>query len=130
MTDINFKEMFTLKILSKLFPIERVDNFFEALFGDVQDGAYDINLTFDNYKEKKLYFGLKLLQRPDKCLSCSLTYGLPEVFSKHPIINLNGLMDEINVLLEGKAKCIKWELGHTKTINNETHMIPLVMTME
>ena len=29
MTDINFEEIFTLKILSRLFPGERVDNFFD-----------------------------------------------------------------------------------------------------
>ena len=130
MTDINFEEIFTLKILSRLFPGERVDNFFEALFGDVRDGAYDINLVFEKNIGNKLLFGLKLIQRPNKCLSCSLTYGLPEVFSRHPIINLNGLMDEINLLLDGNAKCTKWEIGNTQTINNEIHIIPLTMVME
>ena len=34
--------MFSQEFLTNLFPPERTNDFFEALFGDPEDGAYDI----------------------------------------------------------------------------------------
>lgn len=121
MNDLN--AIFTPVVLEQLFPKERTDDFFEALFGDKDEGAYDICLDYNKNENNKLYFTLSLKQREGKCLVCSLTYGLPEVFSRHPIINLNGLMEEINKKLEGKIVCNSWKLGPTRTIDNNLHQI-------
>lgn len=62
-------KFFTPELLEKLFPPQRTDDFFEALFGDAADGAYDIELKFinDDLENKKIYFELHLLERPKKC---------------------------------------------------------------
>ncbi len=127
-----FTKIFTEKNLTQLFPPERADNFFEALFGDASDGAYDIVLKHinDDPQEKKLYFELQLLERPRKCLACNLTYGLPEVFSRHPIININKLVEDIDELLGDKATTGNWSLLSTRTVSNEIHSIPLVIDLE
>ena len=38
--------VFTSERLAELFPPERTDAFFEALFGGAEEGAYDIRLAF------------------------------------------------------------------------------------
>ena len=126
------KEIFTPDILKKLFPRQRADDFFEALFGDAADGAYDIELHFlsDDLPGKKIYFELHLLERPKKCLACNLTYGLPEVFSRHPVININGLVKDIDELLDGLGVTRGWFLGQTRQDSNELHKIPLVIELE
>ncbi len=125
------KEIFTTDALKKLFPPQRTDDFFEALFGDAQDGAYDIELKFvnDDLEDKKLYFELHLIERPRKCLACNLTYGLPEVFSRHPIINIKGLVADINSLLGDIAMTKGWTLRHTRQDSSELHIIPLVVEL-
>lgn len=130
MAELN--EIFTPDTLLQLFPPGRADEFFDALFGDAAEGAYDISLKFNGYQpeEKKLYFDLHLIQRPGKCLACNLTYGLPEVFTRHPIINIKGLVVEINKLLAGKLSCKDWSLKHTKSISSALHLIPLVIQVE
>lgn len=124
----DFTGVFTPVVLEQLFPKERTDDFFEALFGDKDEGAYDISLEYNKNEGNKLYFNLLLKQREGKCLVCSLTYGLPEVFSRHPIINLNGLMEDINAKLDGKVVCKNWSLGHTKMIENNLHEISLELS--
>lgn len=130
MNELN--DIFTPDTLLHLFPASRANDFFAALFGDAKEGAYDISLKFSGYQTegKKLYFDLHLIQRPGKCLACNLTYGLPEVFSRHPIINIKGLVAEINILLAGKLRCKDWSLKHTKSVSSSLHIIPLVIQVE
>jgi hypothetical protein len=101
------------------------DRFFDALYGDAEEGAYDIRLEYGGARKNRLKFMLRLTQRPGKCISCSLTYGLPEVFSRHPIINISGLVQNIDALLDGKGRCVDWQLGSTREMSNDVHAIPL-----
>jgi hypothetical protein len=126
----DFGDLFTPDTLRKLFPEDRSDQFFEALYGDVEEGAYDISLGYIGARENRLEFLLRLTQRPGKCITCSLTYGLPEVFSRHPIINVNGLVQNIESLLNGRGRCVGWQLGSTREISNNVHVIPLDIFLE
>ncbi|MBU0481178.1 MAG: pancreas/duodenum homeobox protein 1 [Proteobacteria bacterium] len=128
---INFNDLFTADILQELFPSERADEFFEALYGDVDEGVYDIALGFNGHSAETntLEFSLNLSERPDKCLACNVTYGLPEVFSRHPIINVAGVVKKINELLGGKAKCGEWDLGSTRRISNKLYAVPLTIKL-
>ena len=127
----NMNDLFTKEILEDLLPPQLSDDFFEALYGDTDEGAYNISLYFKSYdpEQKKLSFELQLHERPGKCLACNLTYGLPEVFSRHPLINIKGLVDKIEILLDGDTKCISWELGHTRTPETNMHAIPLIIQL-
>jgi hypothetical protein len=123
--------LFTKKVLEDILPPQLSNDFFEALYGDANEGAYDISLSFINYvpAQKVLSFELKLLERPDKCLSCNLTYGLPQVFSRHPMINVKGMVEKIEALVGGDTKCIGWELGRTQTPAATVHAIPLIIQL-
>jgi hypothetical protein len=70
-----------------------------------------------------------LTQRPGKCLACNLTYGLPTVFSKHPVINIKEIVKKIEPLLKEDKKCTSWELGKTVEISRELHIIPLLISI-
>ena len=35
-------DVFTPECLNDLFPIQRTNDFFDALFGDAEEGAYDV----------------------------------------------------------------------------------------
>ncbi len=131
MTMTNVSELFSEEILQELFPASRTDGFFEALFGDASEGAYDIKLRFDRYDKEsnRLIFALDLHERPGCCLVCNLTYGLPEVFSRHPLININGLVEEIETKLPDAAKCANWQLGTTVQQQKNLHSIPLIITL-
>ena len=122
--------IFTQDILQQLFPEDRTDQFFDALYGDAAEGTYDISLKFKRHSPNRLEFELHLLQRPGKCLHCSLTYGLPQVFSRHPVIDINGLVGNINQLLNGRARCIDWQFGSTLEKSDELHAIPLTILLE
>jgi hypothetical protein len=126
----SFDGIFTQTVLKKLFPEDRADRFFDALFGDAEEGAYDISLEFKGQSQNKLEFEFHLKQRPGKCLACNLTYGLPQVFSRHPILNVNGLVQEIDKLLNGRAKCTDWKLSSTREISRQLHVIPLIVSLE
>ncbi|MBC8316577.1 MAG: pancreas/duodenum homeobox protein 1 [Desulfobulbaceae bacterium] len=130
MSDVN--TIFTEEVLTKLFPKDRADSFFEALFGDAEEGAYDIALQYITHvpDENTLHFELHLTERPGKCLACNLTYGLPEVFSRHPILNIKGLVADINSELNGLLQTKEWSLKGTRTISNGLHVIPLVVSVE
>jgi len=123
------KTTFSDEILQELFPPARSDDFFEALFGDAGEGSYDILLRYRGYDENasSLQFNLDLVERPGCCLVCSLTYGLPQVFSRHPVINIKGLVNEIERKLDGKARCVDWKLGTTSQSNKSLHSIPLAI---
>ncbi|NLB07650.1 MAG: pancreas/duodenum homeobox protein 1 [Desulfobulbaceae bacterium] len=125
MTD--WKQIFSRTTLRELFPQERTDAFFDALFGDASEGAYDIELSFDRYDRaaRNLRFLLNLRERPGRCLACNLTYGLPEVFARHPVIDLKGLVRDIEGRLGGEMVCGDWRLGRTVQQDNALHSIPL-----
>ena len=124
-------QIFTNEILNILFPADRADEFFDALFGDVSEGAYDIGLIYKSHTQNELCFEFHLMQRPGKCLACNLTYGLPKVFSRHSIINIKGLISQIDKLLSNyKIKCTTWKLGSTKEISRQLHVIPLIISIK
>jgi hypothetical protein len=122
-------EIFTSELLRQLFPAQRTADFFEALFGDAEEGAYDIALTFKGGNSRSLNFSIDLHERPGRCLACNLTSGLPEVFAKHKVINIEGLVAEIEKKLDGRAKCSAWTLGRTQQVNRSLHCIPLQITL-
>ena len=131
MPPINGNEIFTKEILTELLPPERSDELFEALYGDSKEGAYDISLVFKNYDtdKKSLSFDLQLRERPEKCLACNLTYGLPEVFSRHPLINIEGLVENIVSILGDDAKSCGWKLGRTRASAADMHSIQLIILL-
>jgi len=128
----DFRIFFSDQTLDEIFPETRADQFFEALYGDIEEGAYTIGLKFRHYdsEENFLFFELELKERPGKCLACNLTYGLPEVFSRHPVINIKGLVSEIEKRLGNGAKCREWTLGPTRSVSNNLHAIPLTIKIE
>jgi hypothetical protein len=126
----SFNDLFTPSVLKKLFPEDRSDQFFDALYGDAEEGAYDIGLEYVGARENRLEFILRLTQRSGKCVTCSLTYGLPEVFTRHPIININGIVQNIEALLDGKNRCADWQLGPTQEVSNDVHTIPLYISLK
>lgn len=130
MAEKNLADMFNEDHLKQLFPESIADNFFEALFGDVSEGAYDIRMVFDKHQKDRLEFQFHLITRPGKCLRCNLTYGLPEVFSRHPIINIKGLVERIGDHLDGRGQIDHWKLGKTREISDALHIIPLTLFLK
>jgi len=124
-----FKVVFSQEKLDALFPAERSDQFFDALLGDAGEGAYDIRLTFNSKRDEKLHFDFELHQRPGKCLACNLTYGLPQVFARHPIINVKGVVDQLDVLMNGEGRCGRWTLGKSEEITRKLHVVPLIIDL-
>ncbi|MCI5122615.1 MAG: pancreas/duodenum homeobox protein 1, partial [Candidatus Electrothrix sp. AUS4] len=112
-------------------PPQRADDFFEALFGDANEGAYDISLRFEGHDEQHntLHFNLDLHERPGRCLACNLTSGLPDVFSRHKIIDIQGLVTDVEKKLDGKVKCEDWKLGRTQQPAKSLHSIPLQINL-
>ena len=84
-------DIFDEERLLELFPARRAGDFFDALYGGAEDGAYDIRLSKLAVSEQRLEFLFELHQRPRQCLACNLTHGLPQVFARHPVINAGGL---------------------------------------
>jgi len=122
--------LFTPEILQQLFPKERSNEFFDALFGDASEGAYDIELAYNGTDGKSITLELRLHERPGCCLVCNLTQGLPQVFARHPVINLAGLVEDVNKMLAGQAKCREWSLGRTEQRRKEMHLIPLIIKLD
>lgn len=131
MDNQTLKSLFPDEVLAELFPPQRTNDFFEALFGDAAEGAYDITFRYYGYDKntRALQFNLDLHERPGCCLVCSLTHGLPEVFSRHPVINVKGLVSAIGKRLEGVAVCTEWKLGRTIQQEKSRHVIPLTITL-
>lgn len=113
--------------LDSLFPPEVADAFFEALYGEAEEGAYDITLVFRKGNAKALHLAFELRQRPGKCLVCNLTYGLPQVFQRHPIINVAGLSQRV-AAAAGWSGPVKFELGRTEEHSTALHSVPLTIT--
>ncbi|MBR4742541.1 MAG: hypothetical protein IK079_06585 [Desulfovibrio sp.] len=112
--------------LDSLFPPERTEAFFEALFGGAEEGAYDIKLVFRQKTDQRLVMAFNLIQRPGQCLRCNLTYGLPKVFAKHPMLNVAALAQELGKTMGWSNT--KWELGATEELSHELHSIPFFLT--
>ena len=127
MTINNAGQVFTEEVMGKLFPAHRADRFFEAMYGESSEGAYDIQLSSQEYRNDTLEFQFNLRQRPGKCLVCNLTYGLPQVFSRHPIIDIKGLIKDIESMINHTVQCKRWELGQTREVSNDLHVIPLTL---
>ncbi len=121
--------LFTPEALLQFFPKERTDDFFEALFGDANEGAYDIKLGYGGINGQALTMELQLHERPGCCLACNLTQGLPQVFSRHPVINVAGIVAEVDKLLGDNATCSEWSLGYTEQRRREMHIIPINITL-
>ena len=127
---LNMDKLFSDEAMKTIFPEDLADRFFDALYGDVNEGAYDISLIFNSRTRDELHFEFHLTKRPGKCLACNLTYGLPQVFSRHPIINVNGLVRQIDNLLNNTLKCGQWKIGTTKEISRELHVLPLIISLK
>jgi hypothetical protein len=113
-----------------MFPPERADQFFEALLGDRDEGAYDIALMYTGVRKDELHFAFQLTERPGKCLSCSLTYGLPHVFSRHPIIDIASVVRDIDQMLDGQGRCGPWRVEATRETSRQVHLIPLIISVQ
>ena len=122
-----YGDVFTDEALVSIFPADRADQFFEALFGDADEGSYDIALAYGGAQGDTLSFEMRLTQRPGKCLACNLTYGLPQVFTRHPIINIQGVADAVAQAV-GRTSA-DWKLGATREISAGLHVIPLAVTL-
>lgn len=130
MTTDALKTVLTKENLAKIFPKGRSNDFFEALLGDADEGSYDIELAYREKKGNTLVMELCLHERPNRCLACNLTQGLPQVFSRHPIINVQGIVNDIQTLLGGSYRCISWSLGYTEQPKRSLHVIPLKIVVE
>ena len=127
MENTSIEKVFTKQFLEDLLPLSLSDQFFEALYGEASEGAYDIGLEFVSADNEQIVLSFNLIQRPDKCLVCSLTYGLPNVFSRHPLINIGNMVKKIEQ--EG-IKVKEWRLGRTQEIRQDLHKIPFYLDLE
>ncbi len=128
--DNSIDNMFPEDVLKDLFPADRTDQFFDALYGDASEGAYDIGLEFGGFSPDKLHLEFHLTQRPGKCLACYLTQGLPQIFSRHPVIDIDGMVREICRQLDGMARCRDWQVGRTREVSDKLHVIPLTVFLD
>ncbi len=79
---------------------------------------------------KELVLELLLHQRPGCCLACNLTQGLPQVFARHPIINIEGIVQKVQELLGSTVHCQQWRLGSTEQRRTDMHVIPLIINTQ
>lgn len=127
MTANTLDTLFTREALLTIFPEEKTNGFFEALFGDADEGSYDIELAYRGKDAKSLTFELLLHERPNCCLACNLTQGLPQVFSRHPVIDVNSIVRDIDKLLGDRGRCGEWSLGYTEQRSSSLHVIPIMI---
>jgi len=118
--------------LSELFPPEKADEFFEALYGGAEAGAFDISLHCTGFDSSRnvLHLEFHLTERPGKCLACNLTYGLPEVFKRHPVINVTGITAAIERALSPEWKVNEWFIGSTIITSPKVNSIPLIISLK
>lgn len=121
------RQLISDEFLEELFPKGKADEFFEALYGGAEDGAFDIALRFGGFDEKRheLLLEYRLTERPGKCMACSLTRGLPSVFERHPIIDIKGTVEKIVGKLGPDWGVLEWNLGHTTPSAPKVNVIPL-----
>jgi hypothetical protein len=117
--------IFTPDYLEEVFPPSRTQSFFEALFGDAEEGAYDIRLAFEGQSPEELKFSFQLHQRPGMCLACNLTYGLPQVFTRHPVLAVGRLAETLCERV-GETPA-SWALGSTRPVSRSMHVIPFTI---
>lgn len=122
------ESIYTQEWCRSVFPPERTNEFFTALFGDPNDGAYDIELVFVRQEGDMLEFSFQLHRRGNQCLACNLTYGLPKVFERHPIINCAGLARA--AAAAGGRTLKEWKLGHTMEESKALHRVPFYVRLE
>jgi hypothetical protein len=122
--------IFDEQALAQLMPAGKADDFFEALYGDAAEGAYDFELVCRSEGAGRVELELLLHQRPGKCLACNLTYGLPQVLSRHPVLNLKGLVRRVCEMAGTDPAQATWSLGHTRVISDQVHAIPLTIEMK
>jgi len=123
------KTIFKQPILDEIFPSTRTDRFFDALLGDASEGAYDITLAYAGESADRIDFEFKLKRRPGKCLACNLTYGLPEVFMRHPVIDVAGVVRQIDSRMINGKQCGEWTLGRTREVSRDMHVLPLTVKL-
>lgn len=123
----NLKETISQEFIDTLMPPEKSDQFFEALYGDASEGAYDIRLSPVSFSDHRIVLAFNLHQRPGKCLVCSLTYGLPKVFSRHPLINIKGMVEQ---MIQKGVPVKKWQLGDTQEHSHALHIIPFYLDLD
>jgi hypothetical protein len=125
MCPTSYRTIFSQRVLDQIFPSSRADLFFDALLGDASEGAFDITLAYAGQTDDQINFEFQLNQRPGKCLACNLTYGLPEVFTRHPVIDVAGVVRQIDSRVINGQQCGEWTIGHTREISRVTHVLPL-----
>ena len=130
MAEKDISILFSPDSMAKLFSKDRTDRFFEALYGSAEDGDYDIEFAFKSYYHAELQFEFQLREKPVRCLRCNVTYGLPQDFTRHPVIDIKGLVKDINHLLDRRSRCTEWRVGMTREISNDLHVIPLTLYMD
>ena len=130
MTSDSLNDIFNPKTCAVLMPADTADRFFDALFGDASEGSYDLELKFRSADNETLVFDILLHERPGHCLACNLTYGLPEVFSRHPVIDINGIVEKIDDMLGEQKTTGDWKLGATTQRSQALHSIPLVIELK
>jgi len=126
------ESLITDSFLHDLFPPERADEFFEALYGGAETGAFDIKLRCAGFNKENntLIIEFVLTERPGKCMACNLTYGLPQVFERHPIINLKGIIEAIEQKLSPEWKVLEWQIGSTQVIDSKVNTIPVFIKLQ
>ncbi len=126
----NAASVLTDAALATIFPASKTDEFFDALYGDAEDGAYDIRLTFISATSNQIELAFALDQRANQCLRCNLTYGLPQVFARHPIIGVAKVVAAVATMLDLDPAACTWELGRTQEHSEKIHTIPLYITVK
>ena len=116
--------------LAQLLPAGKADDFFEALYGDATEGAYDFQLVCRSEESGRVELELLLHQRPGKCLACNLTYGLPQVLGRHPVLNLKGVVQRVCEMAGADPAQATWSLGSTRVISSEVHAVPIIIEMQ
>ena len=124
-----YETLFSQHVLDGIFPSDRADRFFEALLGDASEGAYDIVLACAGETDDRIDFEFQLKQRPGRCLACNLTYGLPEVFMRHPVIDVAGVVRQIDARMTNGKRCREWTLGRTREVSRTMHVLPLTVNL-
>lgn len=125
-----FEAVFSAETCAELMPADTADQFFEALLGDADEGSYDLQLRYRGSDKDTLIFDILLSERPGHCLACNLTYGLPEVFSRHPLINISGMVEKIGHIISDRKRTGNWKLGPTTQQSQSLHSIPLVIELK
>ena len=125
----SYETLFPQQVLDEIFPSDRADRFFEALLGDASEGAYDIILTYAGETDDRIDFEFQLKQRPNRCLACNLTYGLPEVFMRHPVIDVAGVVRKIEGRMTDGKHCGEWTLGRIREVSRVMHVLPLTLNL-